>query len=114
MHDIAKAQSDKLSVYVVNFQGDATKYAGAEAYGDLIFMFRGFIPLDDVDKLVAKIRSYAIQATAADFILLSGPNLVCALVVSEWLSIYKEARILQWDGKQYNVIHLHHNEREEI
>lgn len=101
-------------VYSTNYNG-SYDYSAAEKFGTVIHMTQGFIPPHKHGAIMQTFENYAKTATADDYLLLSGSNLVCAMATAAWLKYNEKVRLLQHmknkspDGQQetsyimYNV-----------
>jgi hypothetical protein len=87
---------DKSKVYVTNFSGYT--YEKADSYGELIFITQGFVNIENVNDLRAKLTSFIRNANERDYLLLSGNNLLCGLAIHIWLDIHNSCKVLHWNG----------------
>jgi len=93
------------SVYVVNYGG--YNYDGAEQYGDLVFITKGFVDLSNetaFKKAQERLQKFIEDATPDDYLLLSGNSLLCAIAVVLWRDIHKKVKILHWDTLQKGYV----------
>jgi len=80
-------------IHVTNYN-PAYDYSNAEQYGELIFMTKGYLPPSAHRKAEESFLAYATQASTDDYLMLSGSNIVCALALASWLSVFKSANLL--------------------
>jgi len=87
----------KHRVFVTNYAGH--DYTQAEQFGKIVFVTKGFVSFESLDRLKFMVTESLLDTTPDDYILLSGTTLICSLVVSIWLHMHKVAHILNWDKK---------------
>ena len=90
-------------VFVSNFSG--YQYDKAEAYGDLIYMTHGFVPLNDLGEIRKKLVAFIEQSRQEDYLILSGHNLLCALISILWREKHGYVNILHYDKKADDYRH---------
>ena len=80
-------------------------YAKAEKFGTLVPITKHFVRFDDIDGLTTKIsRLLDDTMPHTDYLVLSGNNLVCAIVLHLWLKRHAYARILHWDTRNERYV----------
>lgn len=92
-------------VYVANLAN--LDYSQAEKFGTLVPFTKHYVKFNNIDGLTAKISNDLTQVNPQeDFLILSGNNLICALVLHLWMKRYNYARILHWDTRSERYIVL--------
>ena len=94
---------DKSRVFVSNFSG--YDYDRATVFGKLIFMTHGFVPLNDLGEIRKKLDNFIDQSKSSDYLILSGHNLLCALISILWKEKHGFVNILHYDKKGDNYKH---------
>jgi hypothetical protein len=111
-----------MKVYVTNYNPNY-EYDKAESFGEIVNMTQGYIPPHKYEKAFNTFHTYAQQANANDYLLLSGSNIICALALAAWLRYHEDVSILQHTKSKdengspiyYYVVHnvsTNSNERE--
>lgn len=94
-------------VYVVN--NKVHDYSKAKRFGDLVNVTEGSVPIfktDVVDKMVQdKLKHF----TKDDYLLLSGPALLCIIASRIAFSKYDTVKFLIFDAKQQKYVARHLN-----
>lgn len=62
-------------------------------------MTSGNINPFNVDRLMVLIAPRLEHATEDDYLLISGPQMLCAVVIAMWLKRFHKANLLQWSTK---------------
>ncbi len=88
-----------VKVYAVNLNDK--DYSGAEEYGDIIYMTEGVLDLRKAHTYEQKIRNFLKNSTEEDYLLLSGPTLICCLAINVWLDNHKQCKVLYWSNGKY-------------
>jgi hypothetical protein len=91
-------------VYIVNHAG--YDYEAAKTYGNLVFLTKGYIDLKEQPDVKDQLRSLIESATAEDYLLLSGNNLLCVAAFDLWKSIHGKVNILHWSNRKYDEYQL--------
>lgn len=91
-------------VYVTNLAG--YDYSPAEIYGDMIYMSRGYIKPQDLNKQIIKVQAIISESERDDFLLLSGNNLICALALQHWMTIHNACQIIHWDSENKKYLRM--------
>lgn len=90
-------------VYVANLAN--LDYSKAEKFGTIVPMTKHYVRFDDIESLTTKISRTLDETTPhTDYLVLSGNNLVCAIVLHLWLKRHAYARILHWDTRNERYI----------
>lgn len=87
----------QAKVFVSNFSG--YQYNKAERFGSIIYMTHGFVPLNDIGEIRQKLQNFIDQSSSSDYLILSGHNLLCALVSILWREKHGFVNILHYDKK---------------
>lgn len=84
-------------IYITN-QNAEYDYDDADRYldgGQMIFMTRGYVKVKgNEEKLVQQFAKYFASAKEADYLLLSGPSVLCALATVAWCRLFDGATLL--------------------
>jgi hypothetical protein len=92
------------TVYVVH-QGDID-FTPAQQYGDLRYITQGYARFDNVKKLSQQIANHLCDSKPTDFLVLSGNNLLCAIVCLMWMKLHGHINILHWAKDSYVIVPL--------
>jgi hypothetical protein len=92
-----KSSSRNATVYVANLS--AHDYTAASEYGVLKPVTIGMIDLTNPDRLLTQIIEETQLSTDEDYLLFSGPPLVCALCLLVWLTKHNTCNMLIFDAK---------------
>lgn len=91
-------------VWLVNQGGH--NYDSAEQWGRLMPLTTASVNPFALDRLALNIGQRLVHAKETDLILISGLQLVNALVLSMWFTKFDKANILQWSTKKGNYVKL--------
>lgn len=83
----------RANVYIVSFNPEHD-YSDALKFGEIIYMTRGYIIGQETPTILRTFSSYAEIATEQDYLLLSGPNLLCSLATAAWLQVRGTVNLL--------------------
>lgn len=86
-----------VKVYIANFAGH--DYASAEQYGELVFITKGYISFQSLDRLKYSVVESLVDSSPRDYLLLSGTPVICAIAAVAWFHLHKEVRLLIHDKK---------------
>lgn len=79
-------------------------YSSAKKYADeIIYCTKGVLDFRNLHAYRDKLESYISDSTPADFLLFSGPQIVCSIAFHIWMEEHGVCNVLLWDGHQYNV-----------
>lgn len=93
------------NVYVANLAN--LDYSQAEKFGSLVPFTKHYVKFNNIDGLTAKVSNDLTQVDPnIDYLILSGNNLICALVFHLWIKRFNYARILHWDTRSERYIVL--------
>lgn len=95
---------DKRTVYVSNFQPDKN-FQSAEKFGEVVYMSKGFIDLKNITKVRKIFERWLEEATQEDYIILTGPAVINALVIMLWFNKFGYVNILSWDTRSPRYVH---------
>ena len=70
------------NVFVTNFQ--AKNFTPAEKFGDIVFITKGFMPLDDMNLIRKKLEAYIDISDSSDFVILIGPTVILGMFTMLW------------------------------
>lgn len=85
----------KPRVFVANFAGH--DYSIAEKYGELVFITKGFISFQGLDRVKYRVAQGMMEATAEDWLVLSGTNIINVLAALLWYQRHDCVKILNFD-----------------
>lgn len=91
-------------VYIANLHADKD-FTPAEKFGEPIYLTQSFVDLRDIPKLEARLRLYLDKATPSDFVLLTGPSVLIAMIVAIMFERFGFVNVLSWDGAKREYIH---------
>lgn len=101
-------EQDEKRVYVVNM--GTHDYKPAEQYGELVFMTRGILNLNNVKGYGENMRKLISDSIAEDYLLFSGPTVISALAVKIWFEFHQKCKIIYSygpkDRQRYKVVEL--------
>lgn len=92
-------------VFVANFAGH--DYTKAEQYGELVFITKGFISFQSLDRVKYQVALSVAESHSDDWLALSGTNIVNVLAAVLWFSMHRTVKILNFDkntGKYREII----------
>jgi len=81
-------------VFVTNYN-KMFDYERAKEFGELVFMTQGMILPREYDNIATTFENYAKLAHDDDILLLSGPNLICAVATTTWLRFHPVVELMQ-------------------
>lgn len=84
-------------VYVTNYAGH--DYSVAEKFGKLVFVTRGYISFQSLDRVKYAVSEGIKGSEPEDYLLLSGTSIICVLAAIAWYHLHKYVRLLVWDMK---------------
>lgn len=82
-------------VYVANFAGH--DYAPAAKYGQLVFVTRGFISFQGLDRVKFQVAQGMADSRPDDWLALSGTNIINVLAALLWYQMHGLVKILNYD-----------------
>lgn len=97
MSGTSPAPARQPVVWVINEGGH--DFSSAEQYGRLVPITSGTINPFNVDRLMVLAAPRLEHATDEDYLLISGPQMLCAVVIAMWLKRFGKANLLQWSTK---------------
>ena len=84
-------------VYITNFAGH--DYAAAEKYGELIWITKGYVSFQSLDRVKFEVVEKIQGSTPDDWLLLSGTLLISVVAALAWLSKHGVVKLLIFDKK---------------
>lgn len=101
---VAPTTERLTKVYVTNYAGH--DYKEAERFGKIVYVTRGFVSFQSLDRLKFVVAEALIDSNKDDYVLLSGTTLICSLACMIWLELHEKVKILNWDKKtrEYRVL----------
>lgn len=90
-------------IFVAN-KASNLDYKEAENFGEIVPVTRGYIDFTNIQKLSHEINKSIYLATEDDYLLLSGHNLVCAMVVWLWIKKFGSVQVLHFDKKEERYV----------
>lgn len=91
-------------VWVINEGGH--DFSDAERFGRLMPITTGSINPFNVDRLMVLIAPRLQMAHEDDFLLISGPQILNAVVLAMWLQRFPHANVLQWSIRRTQYVPL--------
>lgn len=82
-------------VFVANYA--AHDYEDAERYGEIKYITKGFVSFQGLDRLKFQIGQGIMDATADDWLVLSGTNIINVLAALLWFQKHGCCKILNYD-----------------
>ncbi len=98
------SEERKSKVYVANFQADRD-FTQAEKFGEVVFITQGYLDLKKLDKFRLAFEEFLERADASDYIILTGPSVIKALVIVIWYAKFGYVNILSWNKRENIYIH---------
>lgn len=97
----------KATVFVSNYAGH--DYTKAEVYGNLEFITRNHLRLDDVKTIVQTAQTKLANSTENDFLLLSGSSLISIIAYQILADRHGRVNLLYHDkkGNVYRTYTIH-------
>lgn len=86
---------DEPRVFVANFAGH--DYSGAEKYGALCFVTKGFISFQSLDRVKYQVGMGIKDSRPDDWLALSGTNIINVLAAVLWFGMHGQIKILNYD-----------------
>jgi hypothetical protein len=88
---------DSVKVYVTNFAGH--DYQHAERYGELVWITKGYVSFQSLDRVKYSIIEKIKDSSAEDWLLLSGTIIINVIAATVWLAIHGQVKLLVFDKK---------------
>ena len=95
--------SDNPKVFIANFQD--IDFTPAEAYGETVFITRGFQHLNDLEKIRSTLKRYVDTSAPSDFVVLNGPSVIVAQLALLWFAKHGYINVLTWNGSDKSYKH---------
>lgn len=92
-----EAVDEKPRVFIANYAGH--DYQGANSYGELKFVTKGYISFHSLDRVKYTVIEGVTQSRKQDWLLLSGKLIISCIAVLAWFSLHKQVKILYWDQR---------------
>ena len=89
-------------VFITNFS--AHDYGSARQHGNLRPITSGSLNLLKVDRLLTTAIEELKLSTPDDFLLISGPPVMCALCLAIWLTMHVKCNLLIFDAKEREYV----------
>lgn len=91
-------------VFITNFQDK--NFSPAKKYGEVIFVTKGFMPLDDMEDVRSSLSKYVELSSPQDFVILIGPSVIIAMFTVLWFQKHGFMNVLSWDNKNMAYRHF--------
>ena len=91
-------------VFVANFQEKS--FEPAERFGEVIFITTGFVRLNDMEAVRAKIAKYVELSRPTDFVIFLGPSVINTMLAVLWFHKHGYINVLSWDNKRKDYNHF--------
>lgn len=98
MESIIDESLRKSRVFVTNYAGH--DYTNAERYGEFVWVTKGYVSLQSLDRLKYTIAEVIVTSQAEDWLLLSGKPIISVIAALIWFSMHQKVKILLWDQKR--------------
>lgn len=85
-------------VFVTNFAGH--DYTKAERFGDLVYLTRGYVDFNSLDRLKFRIAERLLDATDEDYLLFSGNSYISIIAAIIWYERFKKVKLLVHDFRK--------------
>lgn len=93
------------TVWIINLGGH--DYSKATNFGNPVPLTAGTINPFNLDRLLVLIAPKLALAKESDYLLISGPQALNAIVLSLWLKKFPSATILQWSVRDKDYVPQH-------
>lgn len=79
-------------------------YSSAKRFAeDISYCTRGVLDFRNLPSYSQKLESYISLTEPDDFLLFSGPQIVCSIAFHIWMTLHGKCNVLLWEGHQYNL-----------
>jgi hypothetical protein len=96
---------DRPTVWIVNLGGH--DYTKATNFGNPVPLTAGTVNPFNLDRLLVLMAPKLALAKESDYILISGPQALNAVVLALWLQKFPSATILQWSVREKDYVPQH-------
>jgi hypothetical protein len=97
--------SSRPTVWIINLGGH--DYSKAINFGNPVPLTAGTINPFNLDRLLVLIAPKLALAKETDYLLISGPQSLNAVVLALWLKKFPSANILQWSVRDKDYVPQH-------
>jgi hypothetical protein len=105
--------SNGARVFVANYAGH--DYAPLARFGKPVFITKGFISFQGLDRVKFQVAQGLMGCTADDYLALSGTNIINVIAALLWFQMHGKVKLLNFDkdARQYRelVINTENNEQ---
>ena len=88
-------------VFVSNYAGH--DFTEAEKYGELVFITKGYVSFQSLDRVLYVCAANQITASEDDWFLVSGSNVITLFAALVWLVRFDKVKLLVHDVKTDNA-----------
>lgn len=85
-------------VFVSNYASH--DFTEAEKYGEIIFITKGYVSFESLDRVLFQCAENQLSATEDDWFLISGSNVITLFAAIVWLHRHKKLKLLVHDAKK--------------
>ena len=93
------------TVWIVNLGGH--DYSKATGFGNPVPLTAGTVNPFNLDRLLVLMAPKLALAKESDYLLISGPQALNAIVLALWLKKFSSATILQWSVRDKDYVPQH-------
>jgi len=93
--ELVEQEIEQPRVFVANFAGH--DYTKAKKYGEVVFVTKGFISFQGLDRLKFQIAERLLDSRPEDWLALSGTNIINVLAGILWYQRHGVVKILNFD-----------------
>lgn len=95
-----------VRVFVTNYAGH--DYSALNKYGKQVFITKGFISFQGLDRVKFAVAQGMIDCTAEDWLALSGTNILNVIAAVLWYQMHGKVKVLNYDkeSRQYRELIL--------
>lgn len=79
-------------VFVTNFAGH--DYTKAEKFGELIYLTKGFVDFNSLDRIKFRVAEKLLDADDEDYLLFSGNSYISIIAAIIWYERFKRVKLL--------------------
>ena len=97
-NSIPREIEGRRTVFVSNYS--AHDYSDAQTYGKIFPITSGSLNLLNLDRMLTSAVEAIKNSEAEDFLLISGPPVMCAIALATWLGAHTKCNLLLFDAKE--------------
>lgn len=89
--------AQERKVFITNFQD--MDFSPAEAFGECVFITKGYQYLGDLEKIRNLLSRYVNMSSPNDYLVLNGPSVIIAMLSVLWFTKHGYINMLAWDNQ---------------